>query len=242
MPLAKVKQNQHPHHYWGLSTALKPTAGVPFGSTYYTTDTLVWYIFTGVGWVTETLPGDATMSRLIQTSIHTIAITIANPALTQTDIITIDGIAVGYVSDATPTKQEVSDGLIADFAVHFTPGLATTGFVISQGAGPNFDIILTPAGITEPVVAVSANLTLAAPATDGYARINRAAGARLDAIYFDAPLNGVVTIADAGVVKAILPIATPAAGVKYFGALFLTRLEVKVDNIADLGSVVWRPL
>jgi len=240
MPLAKVKQNQHPHHYWGLSTALKPTAGVPFGSTYYTTDTLVWYIFTGVGWVTETLPGDATMSRLIQTSIHTIAITIANPALTQTDIITIDGIAVGYVSDATPTKQEVSDGLIADFAVHFTPGLSTTTFIISQGAGPNFDIILTPAGITEPVVAVSANL--ADVATDGFARINRAVGARLDAIFFDAPLAGVVTVADAGVVKAILPIATPAAGVKFYGAKFLTRLEVKVDNIADLGTVVWRDL
>ena len=240
--LAHLKGRQFPHHYSGLSTDLKPTTGVPYGSVYFETDTYIWKIFTIAGWLAEGLPTDSLMSRLIQVSVQTISITIANAALSQTDVITIDGIAVGYVSDATPTKQEISDGLIADFAVHFTPGLATTGFVISQGAGPNFDIILTPAGITEPVVAVSANLTLAAPATDGYARINRAAGARLDAIYFDAPLNGVVTIADAGVVKAILPIATPAAGVKYFGALFLTRLEVKVDNIADLGSVVWRPL
>jgi hypothetical protein len=78
--------------------------------------------------------------------------------------------------------------------------------------------------------------------TDGFARINGAAGARLDAIYFDAPLAGVVTLADAGAVKQILPIATPAAGVMFFGSLFLTRLEVKVDNIADLGTVVWRGL
>ena len=239
--LARLKSRQAEHHYWGLSTAIKPTVSVPFNSTYYETDKATWYVFTGAGWLAETTGADSNISRLIQVSVQTISITIVNVALSQTDVITIDGIAVGYVSDATPTKKEISDGLIADFAVHFTPGLATTGFVISQGAGPNFDIILTPAGITEPVVAVSANLTLAAP-TDGFARINRTAGARLDAIYFDAALNGVVTIADAGVVKAILPIATPAAGVKFYGAKFLTRLEVKIDNIADLGTVVWRDL
>ena len=240
--LARLRSRQVEHHYWGLSTDLKPTTGVPYNSTYFETDTYTWFFYCGSGWVTENTGMDANISRLIQVSVQTISITIVNVALSQTDVITIDGIAVGYVSDATPTKKEISDGLIADFAVHFTPGLATTGFVISQGAGPNFDIILTPAGITEPVVAVSANLTLAALPPAGYARINRTAGARLDAIYFDAALNGVVTIADAGVVKTILPIATPAAGVKFYGAKFLTRLEVKVDNIADLGTVVWRAL
>jgi hypothetical protein len=236
-PLAKVRQNQNPHHYTGLSTALKPTAGVPFGSTYYTTDTMVWYIFTGAGWLPETLPTDSFIDRLIQVSIHTIPITIVNPAIAQTDTITIDGVACAFTSDATPTKQEVSNGLIAAIAASAAAGK----FVVSQGAAPNYNVILTPAGILEPVVAVSANLAPDA-LTDGYARINGTSGARLDAIYFDAPLAGIVTLADGGVVKQVLPIATPAAGIKFYGAKFSTRLEIKVDDAGDLGTVIWRVL
>ena len=98
-------------------------------------------------------------------------------------------------------------------------------FIVSQGATPNFHVILKPAGILEPVVTVSANL--ADTPTDGYARLNGQSGARLDAIYLDAALNGEMTIADAGVVKAVLPIATPVSPMlSYFGAKFLTRLEI----------------
>jgi hypothetical protein len=234
--LANLKGRQSPHHYSGLSTDLKPTTGVPYGSTYYETDTYVWRIFSIAGWLAETDGMDAQISRLIQVSDHSIAITIANAAAAQTDTITIDGVACAFTSDATPTKLEVSNGLIAAIAA----SLAAGSFVVSQGAGPTYSIILKPAGILEPVVTVSANL--ADTPTDGYARPAGAAGARLDAIYFDAPLNGVVTLADAGVVKTILPIATPAAGVHFYGAKFITRLEVKVDNVADLGTVIWRVL
>jgi hypothetical protein len=230
-PLAKVKQNQHPHHYWGLSTALKPTTGVPFGSTYFATDTRTWYIFSGAGWVAESLP-DSLISRLIQVSDHSIAITPGGGGTVYT--ITIDGVACAFTS-VIDTKLEISNGLIAAIAASAAAGK----FIVSQGAAATYHVILKPAGILEPVVTVTA-IVLVDTTTDGYARINAAAGARLDAIYFDAPLAGVVTLADAGVVKQILPIATPAAGVMFFGSLFLTRLEVKVDNIADLGTVIWR--
>ena len=231
---AIVTDRRAPYHLSGLSTA-KPTTGIPYGSSYYETDTYVWRVFTLAGWLTETL-ADATISRLIQVSDHSIAITIANAAAAQTDVITIDGVACSFTSDATPTKAEVCAGLTAAIAASAAAGK----FIVTNTGAALYSIILKPAGILEPVVTVSANL--ADTPTDGYARPAGAAGARLDAIYFDAPLAGVVTLADAGVVKQILPIATPAAGVKFYGAKFLTRLEVKVDNIADLGTVVWREL
>jgi hypothetical protein len=235
--LAHLKGRQYPHHYAQLSTALKPTTGVPYGSTLYETDTYTWYVFTAGGWISENTGMDSRISRLIQVSDHSIAITIANPAVAQTDTITIDGVACAFTSDATPTKQEVSDGLIAAIAA----SLAAGKFIVSQGAAPNYHVILTPAGILEPVVTVSANL--ADTPTDGYARLNGAAGAKLDAIYLDAALNGVMTLADGGVVKAILPIATPASPMlSYFGAKFLTRLEIKLDSVLDFGTVLWRVL
>lgn len=233
MPLAHVKQAQHPHHYSQLSTVLKPTASVPFGSTLYCTDTFVWYIFTAAGWVPETVPTDSFIDRLIQVSDHSIAITLAGGH--QTDTITIDGVACSFTS-VLDTKAEICAGLKAAIAASAAAGK----FIVTDTGAALYSIILTPAGILEPVVTVSANL--ADTATDGYARINGVAGARLDAIYFDAPLAGVVTLADAGVVKQILPIATAAAGLHFFGAKFLTRLEIKVDAIADLGTVIWRIL
>jgi hypothetical protein len=54
--LANLKGRQFPHHYSGLSTDLKPTTGVPYGSTLYETDTGLWYIFTIAGWKAESLP------------------------------------------------------------------------------------------------------------------------------------------------------------------------------------------
>jgi hypothetical protein len=237
MPLAHVKQVQHPHHFSQLSTDLKPTAGIPYGSTLLCTDTFVWYIFTAAGWVPETLPVDSFISRLIQVSDHSIAITIANPAAAQTDTITIDGVACAFTSDATPTKAEVCAGLKAAIAASAAAGK----FVVTDTGADLYSIILKPAGILEPVVTVSANL--ADTPTDGYARVNGPNGARLDAIYLDAALNGVMTLADAGVVKAILPIATPASPMlSYFGAKFLTRLEIKLDSILDFGSIIWRVL
>jgi hypothetical protein len=231
--LANLRSNQYPHHYSGLSTALKPTTGVPYGSTYYETDTYVWRIFTIAGWLAETDGMDAQISRLIQVSDHSIAITPAGAGATYT--ITIDGVACSFIS-TTDTKLEICNGLTAAIAA----SLAVGKFVVSNTGTALYSVILKPAGILEPVVTVGAGL--ADTVTDGFARPAGVAGARLDAIYFDAALNGVVTLADAGVVKAILPIATPAAGVHFYGAKFTSRLEVKVDNIADLGTVIWRVL
>ena len=235
--LAHMKGRQYPHHYAQASTTQKPTTGVPYGSSLFETDTYTWYTFTAGGWVSENTGMDSHISRLIQVSDHSIAITIANAAAAQTDTITIDALAIPFTSDATPTKKEVSDGLIAAIAASAAAGK----FIVSQGATPNFSIVLKPAGILEPVVTVSANL--ADTPTDGYARLNGVSGAKLDAIYLDAALNGIMTLADAGVVKAILPIATPATPMlSYFGAKFLTRLEIKLDSVLDFGTVLWRVL
>jgi hypothetical protein len=235
--LAHIHSVQRSHHYAGLSTDLKPTTGVPYGSTFYATDTYVWYIFTAAGWLSETLGSEAFISRLIQVSDHSIAITIANAAAAQTDTITIDGVACAFTSDATPTKAEVCAGLKAAIAASAAAGK----FIVTDTGAALYSIILKPAGILEPVVTVSANL--ADTPTDGFARLNGPSGAKLDAIYLDAALNGVMTLADAGVVKAILPIATPASPMlSYHGAKFLTRLEIKFDSILDFGTVLWRVL
>jgi hypothetical protein len=234
--LARLKSRQAEHHYWGLSTALKPTIGVPYNSTYFETDTYTWFFYCGSGWVTENTGMDANISRLIQVSDHSIAITVINPALSQTCAITIDGVAVDYVSSGTPTIQEISDGLIAAFPSHAVAGK----FIVTQGAGPGFEVILTPTGILEPVVTVTA-VQLVDTKTDGFARINGTAGARLDAIYLDIALAGDMTLADAGVVKAIV-VPPGAAMLSYFGAKFLTRLEIKLDDISNQGTVLWRAL
>lgn len=88
--------------------------------------------------------------------LHTIAITIADAAAVQTDTITIDGVACAFTSDATPTKQEVSNGLVAAIAAASAAGM----FEVSQGAAPGYDITLRPVGpFLRPAVSVSANLT-----------------------------------------------------------------------------------
>lgn len=37
----------------GLSTDTKPTSNTAYGSTYYETDTLTPYVYTGAGWVVD---------------------------------------------------------------------------------------------------------------------------------------------------------------------------------------------
>jgi hypothetical protein len=55
--LANLKGLQHPHHYPAqLSTAVKPTTGVPYNSTIKESDTGYWFIFTPNGWERESLP------------------------------------------------------------------------------------------------------------------------------------------------------------------------------------------
>lgn len=177
------------------------------------------------------------LTRLIQVSDHVIAITIVNPALSQTDAITINGVACEFESDATPTKKEVSDGLIAAILA----SAQAANVVVSQGAAPDYDVVVKTANALDPTVAVSANL--ADTPADGYARINGAVGARLLGMMFDANSTGVITLADAGAVKQILPIGMlKATRYDFFGAKFNTRLEVKVDAAADLGTVFWAPL
>lgn len=177
------------------------------------------------------------LTRLIQVSDHSIAITIADPGLSQTDTITINGVACEFVSDATPTKKEVSDGLIAAILA----SAQAANVVVAQGAAPDYNISVKTANALDPTVAVSANL--ADTATDGYARINGAAGARLLGMMFDANSTGVITLADAGSVKQILPIGMlKATRYDFFGARFNTRLEIKVDAVADLATVFWATL
>jgi hypothetical protein len=229
--LPNLRGNQSPHHYAQLSTLQKPTTGVPYGSTLFETDTYTWFIFTAAGWVSENLGMDANISRLIQVSDHSIAITLAGGH--QTDTITIDGVACSFTS-VLDTKAEICAGLKAAIAASAAAGK----FIVTDTGAALYSIILKPAGILEPVVAVSANL--ADTVTDGYARINGPAGARLDTIYLDANLNGVMTVADAGVVKAIVPIGDDEQ--YFFGAKFLTRLEIKLDSVLDFGTVLWRAL
>lgn len=93
--------------------------------------------------------------RMKSCSQHVLAITIANPAATQTDTVTIDGTACAFTSDATPTKQEVSNGLKA--AIALAKG---DKVIVVQGAAPDYDLTLTPASWeADPTVTVSANLT-----------------------------------------------------------------------------------
>ncbi len=178
------------------------------------------------------------ITRLIQVSDHSIAITIVDPAAVQTDVITIDGLDITFVSDALPTKKKVSDGLIAAIASSAAAGK----FVVSQGAAANYSIILKPAGVVDPVVSVSANL--ADTPTDGYARVNGLFGAKLVALALDAPTAGTITLADAGTVKQIIPADGIAYGepVNFYGAKFTSRLEIKLSEAADTGAVFWRNL
>lgn len=87
---------------------------------------------------------------------QSIAITIVNGAASQTDTITLGGIDVSFESDATPTKKEVSDGLIAAIAASD----AANFYLVSQGAGPDYDIRLRTFQVPNPTVTVSANLTV----------------------------------------------------------------------------------
>ena len=144
---AIVTERRDPYHYSGLSTALKPTTGIPYGSTYYETDTAMWKVFTMAGWITES--GLDGASGYVH--IHTITPTIVNPAAAQTDVVTIDGVACSFTSDATPTAAEIVAGLQAAIAASAAVGK----FVVSGVA----TLILTPATAVDPVVSVSANLT-----------------------------------------------------------------------------------
>jgi hypothetical protein len=102
------------------------------------------------------------ISRIVQllsnrALIRSIAINIVSGSASQTDVITIEGIACSFTSDATPSIQEVSDGLIAAIAASSAAGI----FEVSQGAGPTYIITLRPVlPLTNSSVAVSANLTL----------------------------------------------------------------------------------
>lgn len=151
--LATLRGVQTPQHFSGLSTALKPTTSVPYGSAYYETDTGLWKIFTLAGWVAETTPALASLptANLYPVKIHTIAITVVNAAAAQTDTIVIDGVACTFTSDATPTTTEISTGLRAAIAASAAAGKFTvTGTT---------NVILTPAYAYDPIVEVSANLT-----------------------------------------------------------------------------------
>lgn len=85
---------------------------------------------------------------------HVIAITIVSGSASQTDTITLGGVDCEFVSDDTPTKQEVSNGLVAAIAASD----AADYYEVVQGAGPNYDIILKTLVVPNPTVAVSANL------------------------------------------------------------------------------------
>jgi hypothetical protein len=85
------------------------------------------------------------------TYIHTIGISIANAGASQTDTITIDGIACTYTSDATPTTAEVSAGLLAAIAASSAAGKFFTSGTTN--------VVLTPALGWAPSVTVSPNLT-----------------------------------------------------------------------------------
>lgn len=86
---------------------------------------------------------------------HSIAITIADAGAAQTDTITIDGVACSFTSDANPTKAEVCAGLMAAIAASAAAGK----FIVTNTGSALYSILLRPSGISNPVVAVSANLT-----------------------------------------------------------------------------------
>jgi hypothetical protein len=90
----------------------------------------------------------------VQVYDHSIAITIVNPAAAQTDTITLGGVACSFTSDGTPTKQEVSNGLIAAIA----GSDAADYFTVVQGAAADYNIFLKPLIVPTPSIAVSANL------------------------------------------------------------------------------------
>jgi hypothetical protein len=85
---------------------------------------------------------------------HSIAITIADAGAAQTDTITIDGVACSFTSDATPTKAEVCTGLMAAIAASTVAGK----FIVTNTGSALYSILLRPAGTSDPVVSVSANL------------------------------------------------------------------------------------
>jgi len=226
------------HNYgFCLASDTKPSPGVP-GIMLQEIDTGKTYLCTATGWLELTNLAVVNITRLIQVEDHAVAITIVDPGVSQTDAITINGVACEFVSDATPTKQEVSNGLIAAIQASAQAG----NVVVSQGAGPNYDVIIKTANALNPTIAVSANL--ADTPSDGYARINGATGARLEAIILDANLTGTMTLADAGTVKTILPVGTLKGfpELKFYGATFSTRLEIKLAEAADTGCVLWRAL
>jgi hypothetical protein len=226
-----------PNYGFCLSADIKPSPGV-HGTMLQEIDTGKTYLCIASGWLELTNIAVINITRLIQAVDHSIAITIVDPGLSQTDTITINGVACEFVSDATPTKQEISNGLIAAIAA----SAQAANVVVSQGAGPDYDVIIKTANALNPTIAVSANLT--DTPSDGYARINGATGARLEAVILDANLTGTLTLADAGTVKAILPVGTLKGfpELKFYGATFSTRLEIKLSEAADLGCILWRAL
>ena len=133
------------YEWSGLSTDVKSVTEA-YGSTFYETDTRRMYVYTYAGWILK-----ETLVKQAPIYIHTIAITVVDPAAAQTDVITIDGVACSFTSDATPTTTEISTGLRAAIAAS-----AIAGRFIVTGVT---NVILTPAGVDDPVVSVSANLT-----------------------------------------------------------------------------------
>src|SRR5262245_21694558 len=86
---------------------------------------------------------------------HSIAITIVNPAATQTDTVTINGVAIPFASDANPTVAEVAAGLRD--AINASTDPKVQGKVLASVDGSNHVIIVNTVD-EDAVISVSANL------------------------------------------------------------------------------------
>jgi hypothetical protein len=142
---------------------------------------------------------------------HTVAITVADPGTSQTDTITIDGTPYAFVSDATPTKQEISNGLIALLEA------GSQGLRVSQGATPDYDVIIDTPWAAE----VSENLALIATIGDNL--VNDGAPCYLVAIVPGEINTGTYTIKDGATVEFVFGNGVLQAGVAM--ALYAVRFE-----------------
>ncbi len=180
----------------------------------------------------------ARVSRLAAIKDLAIAITIVNPALSQTDTLTINGHDVVNISSGAPTVEEIAAAFVAAInadpvvngLVQAAPTADADGFTVKA---------ITDLAFTEGVSANLADTFTAAP--QPFPPGPNVVPCVLVAIVLDADATGVVTLYENGVAKQIIPAAALKAGVPLvFPGLAFDALSIKQAQIADVGAVYWK--
>jgi hypothetical protein len=168
-------------------------------------------------------------------------VTVVNAAASQTDTITVNGVAISFVSDATPTKKKIATGL-AD-AVNASVDPLVKGKVVAS-VNATDDFVLKSLIDVLPTCTGSANLAVTSTTADLPVNPNAdasPASAVFLAFQPEATTTGTLTLKDGGRTKLVIPIGvTVAAPYKVDGLKFPNGLTVTPSVIGDRGAIIWK--